>query len=478
MDFRFLVALALVVLTPACSALVSPDTNRLGGADAGMGTDGGTGNVDAWLPDGARPDADVPDGAVPDGAVPDAGPMCPETCDDGVACTVDSCNAGLGVCVHAPSDAACGGGMRCAGPAGCVPILCTMSRECDDGDTCNGAETCNPGGAGASPTTGCVPGAAPDCRDASDCTEDHCDASTGCFHVPNDGACDDGAACTTDSCGASGCRNIPDSTMCNSGCTTGAVCMPGVGCTGGGTMSCAADGNPCTSDPTTCDVSTGMCLHPLRDEDGDGHIIARATGTSGTVTCGGDDCNDMNGDVHPGAAEVCNSIDDNCDGRIDEGGVCATLPDTCANEQRISLLGGGGGTPLSGSASGNNTSLADNYRPSCGGTGGHDAVYFVDLPPGALGAVDVTVSTDNPGTSFDTVLAAQVGGTCGTYTRACQDDIGGGNNRSTITFCVGAGSGTGARVHILVDGYDGNASSLGTYSVSVSVSPHPGGVCM
>ena len=45
-----------------------------------------------------------------------------------------------------------------------------------------------------------------------------------------------------------------------------------------------------------------------RDLDGDGHADAH---------CGGDDCDDTAPDVHPGAPEICDGIDDDCDRVVD-----------------------------------------------------------------------------------------------------------------------------------------------------------------
>ena len=58
------------------------------------------------------------------------------------------------------------------------------------------------------------------------------------------------------------------------------------------------------------------------DEDGDGHGNADADPTRACTapadhSATADDCDDASGAVHPGAAEVCNDQDDDCDGMID-----------------------------------------------------------------------------------------------------------------------------------------------------------------
>src|SRR5262249_25593109 len=48
-------------------------------------------------------------------------------------------------------------------------------------------------------------------------------------------------------------------------------------------------------------------------------------GFQGTA-CGGPDCDDSDASIYPGAAELCNGKDDNCDTVVDEG--CACEPGT------------------------------------------------------------------------------------------------------------------------------------------------------
>ncbi len=69
-------------------------------------------------------------------------------------------------------------------------------------------------------------------------------------------------------------------------------------------------------------IDDGVTTPYYQDNDGDGFgsgVTAQAcSAPAGYVSVSGD-CNDANGAIHPGATEICNGVDDNCDGQIDEG---------------------------------------------------------------------------------------------------------------------------------------------------------------
>lgn len=455
----FLTLCTISMLGVGCSALIDADPNRL---PPPPGSDGGR-------VDGGPRDATIPpaDGDVP----PDGADLCPGGCDDAVACTVDTCEASG--CAHTANDTACGDAERCSVLAGCVPRLCESNASCDDGRFCDGAERCDIGGVGSDPATGCAPGVAPTCFDDFSCTTDSCDeASNACSYVPNDAACADGVSCTVDTCepgtstSASGCVARADDTLCGGACATvggnpavrSGHCQPTAGgCALGPAILCS-DTDPCTMD--TCDAAACGVL-PL-DRDGDGFIADWAGG----VTCGGDDCDDGNPDVHPGATELCNGIDDNCDGDVDEG--CAIpLPDDCSTALPLTASGGGALT-----ASGTFLELNDDYWVRCGAVGGRDAVYYFDLT--ALSDVVLTTL----GGTMDTVLA--VGTTCSAagFGVGCDDDIVPEVNIASRIFLHRIGPMPGSpwlRVYVLVDAYD--ASSTGAFSVSATISPAAADSC-
>jgi hypothetical protein len=124
-----------------------------------------------------------------------------------------------GLCAHAPAP-------------GCIP--CNGDEECLDANVCNGVETCS-GGA-------CQPGTTLSCDDGDACTVDSCDAEDGCQHAVL--SCDDGVACTADACDPGlGCSHL-------STCAPGTVCDAGTGqceahC---GIAADCDDGSACTTD--------------------------------------------------------------------------------------------------------------------------------------------------------------------------------------------------------------------------------------
>jgi len=74
---------------------------------------------------------------------------------------------------------------------------------------------------------------------------------------------------------------------------------------------CGARGSsakPC--DAAQPDAGDGA---PSCDQDGDGYLA---------VTCGGDDCDDTRNDIHPGAPDVCDGDDNDCNGKADENDAC------------------------------------------------------------------------------------------------------------------------------------------------------------
>jgi hypothetical protein len=92
----------------------------------------------------------------------------------------------------------------------------------------------------------------------------------------------------------------------------------------------------------------------FHDADGDSYgdpfdMVKAAEQPSGFVA-NDNDCDDGNPDVHPGADEVCNADDDDCDGTADEDGACLELDvseaddwwtgDGSGDEAGLSLAGG------------------------------------------------------------------------------------------------------------------------------------------
>jgi hypothetical protein len=162
----------------------------------------------------------------------------PVNCDDGVLCTVDSCNEGTDSCDNTPDDVLCDDGLFCNGAETCDAALdcqpggdpcpgqlcdegtdacveCLSDGDCDDGAFCNGAEACVAGA--------CQAGTPVDCDDGVGCTVDACNEGTdSCDNTPSDALCDDGQFCN----GSETCDAVLD---CQAG--TPVNCDDGVGCT-------------------------------------------------------------------------------------------------------------------------------------------------------------------------------------------------------------------------------------------------------
>ncbi len=230
-------------------------------------------------------------------------------CDDGVACTIDFCEEAGSRCLHVPINGLCGNDVYCDGTEVCDPQLGCVAgppRDCDDSVECtvdacdevNNTCTHTP-----NPTT---------CSNELYCDgEEICDPQLGCIDGP-DPDCDDGIECTTDMCTEIGntCMHTADDLFCANGlyCDGVEVCDPLLGCIDGPDPDCD-DGIACSFD--SCDEELDQCGSVAIDDNCTNGLFCDGVETCDlTLDCvAGDppDCNDQN---------AC--TDDFCDQQVDD----------------------------------------------------------------------------------------------------------------------------------------------------------------
>ena len=292
--------------------------------------------------------------------------------DDGVDCTLDLCDDVTGQIIHVPDHAACSDGVFCTGSEvcdvnqGCLPgtpppvddgIPCTVDScdeetdtvihvpdhaSCQNGLFCDGEEVCNA-------AMGCIQGAPPDLSDGVPCTVDSCSEATDTIlHTPFDGLCDnglfcdgaetchplvgcqeaaagpasDGLDCTIDSCDETTdtVTHTANHTICQNGlfCDGAEVCDLNLGCQPGPPV-VVDDGLSCTQD--ICNEADQSVLHLPIDALCDDGLYCNGNETcdvifdcqpgtppnvSDGVACTVDSCDEANdGSVHEPSDALC-----------------------------------------------------------------------------------------------------------------------------------------------------------------------------
>ena len=167
----------------------------------------------------------------------------------------------------------------------------------------------------------------------------------------------------------------------------------------------------CNNADDDCDGSVDNngalgCLDHFMDKDSDGYgsgVPMCLCWPNGTYTTkNGGDCDENNPAKHPGIPEICNNLDDDCDGQVDEGvgSTCGNCDPTCHQTQ----VGPGGDEAFTPSKD-NSLSVskdANGYLKVDAASG-----WYQHVVPGAMaGATDwslVSVTATTPGESNVTV---------------------------------------------------------------------------
>ncbi|MBI3184489.1 MAG: putative metal-binding motif-containing protein [Myxococcales bacterium] len=298
---------------------------------------------------------------------------CPEgmVCPKGMACASGRC------VTPACATTACAPGSRCVGgkcePEGCPGAQCRFGEVCEAGAcvqpacvgiSCEAQEvcaqgTCWPESCGAQ---SCGPGLL--CDGAAcvtpTCAGVSCPAGQGCANgrcyptVCGGVDCPAGRVCVSGSCEDQRCAGVQCllSQQCSEGLCVGDTDNDGVSdatdncrllpnadqkdsdgdksgdvCDCGPTDASRAPGKAelCDGVDQNCDgaADEGLPLQTVyRDQDGDGFGVAALTkqqcGAFGGYVSKSGDCNDGDARVNPGAQELCDGADNNCNGQVDE----------------------------------------------------------------------------------------------------------------------------------------------------------------
>lgn len=340
----------------ACSAIVDTDKSKLtetggtgsigmtgAGSGSGTGTGSGSGSNE-----------------------------CVGSCDDGVACTDDSCVNG--VCVPTANDALCNPGEGCDVTQGCIAATqCTEQSSCDNSLVCDGVESCDPNSSSAN-SFGCVSGTPLACNDSPNCSAS-CAEPSGCVYTTND---DDNDGYKSETGGA---------------------------------------------DPSQCACTTDC------------------------------DCDDGNADIHPGRDELCDATNWDCKGDSTNSGNCRGQE--CSNEEDVSFSGD------TAVLSGDLQYYEADHSVSCDTRGGGtDAVYKMVLDSSSQLKIDAT------GSEVDIVIGMTTsGGFCNSWA-SCFDNASGGNE--CIDFS-GATQSAGT-YYLIIKGYN-PATISGKYQLTITRNP-------
>jgi len=298
--------------------------------------------------------------AVAEGTPCDDGLYCtnPDTCQGGRCsgpgrdCTalVDACHGAIcneqeDSCqaVARPDGTPCDDSSYCTNPDSCQGGTCTgPARDCDDQDPCT-ADSCdevaascqhvllpNPGAEGPPGHGSCSGGLDEDCDGLTDLDDPDC------YDCQQDGECDDGNPCTTDSCDLGVCTHQPrpDGSNCDDGlwCTVGDSCQSGA--CGGTPRDCSSLADACHD--ASCDEGEDSCQQTVRPDGticDDGLFCTVDDSCQGGVCSGvARDCSALADACHDGVcnddADACQAVNKPDDTSCDDGVFC-TDPDTC-----------------------------------------------------------------------------------------------------------------------------------------------------